>query len=514
MNALDRIFEAVAPQYAAKRISARRRIESNKVAIGLVRAYEGAAKGRRTEGWRTIGSSANTETRRALPILRDRSRDLVRNNPYAARAVNVIAANLVGYGIKTTIRTRNKKASKPLQSAWVDWAESTQCDAAGQHDLYGLQELAARTIIESGEVLMRRIWRKPGDGLAVPLQLQVLEPDYIDTGKDGEMYNGNEILQGIEYDKQGRRAAYWLFDTHPGDAYSSARTSYTSKRIPAADILHVYRMDRAGQVRGVPWFAPVILRMRDLDEYEDAQIVRQKIAACFAAFVHDMEVGEDPTGNDAADLTERLEPGAIQRLPAGTNVTLANPPTVQGYGEYMSVTLHAIAAGLGLPYESLTGDYSQVNFTSGRMGRSEFHALLDVWQWKMLVPQMCGGVFGWFLEAAVLAGLPAQGATARYVPPRRVLVDPTREIPAQIKAIRGGLQTLFGGIREMGYEPAEFLAEVAEGNALMDSLGLVLDSDARKVSQQGMTQARPDGTVIPGTDIDDGSGAGDDAPEE
>lgn len=504
MNVLDRFFESIAPQYAAKRIAARRKIESNKAAIGFLRAYEGAAKGRRTDGWRTLGTSANAETRRALTTLRDRSRDLVRNNPYAARAVNVLAANMVGYGIKTTIKTRNKKAAPKLQSAWVEWAESTQCDVLGQHDMYGLQELIARTIVESGEAIVRRVWRTQKDGLTVPMQLQVLEPDYIDTTKDGEIYNGNEILQGIEYDKQGHRVAYWLYDTHPGDFYSFARSSYTSKRHDAKDILHVYRVDRAGQVRGVPWFAPVILRLRDLDEYEDAQLVRQKIAACFAAFIHDMEAPDEGVGKDPEDLTERLEPGAIQRLPAGTNITLANPPTVQGYNEYMSTTLHAIAAGLGIPYESLTGDYKQVNFTSGKMGRSEFHALLDVWQWKMLVPQLCGGVFRWFLEAADLAGYQTQGANAKYVPPRRVMVDPTREIPAQIRAIRGGLQTLFGGIREMGYEPADFLAEMAEGNELIDSLGLVLDSDARKVSQQGLTQARPEGTIIPSPDIEGG----------
>lgn len=502
MSALDTIFESIAPQYAAKRIAARRKIEANKQLIGMMRAYEGAAKGRRTDGWRTLGTSANAETRRALNTLRDRSRDLVRNNPYAARAVNVLAANMVGYGIKTSIRTRNKKDSPKLQSAWVEWAESTQCDVLGQHDLYGLQELMVRTIVESGEVLVRRIWRNAKDGLTVPLQLQVLEPDYIDTSRDGEKYNGNEILQGIEYDKQGRRVAYWLFDTHPGDFYSFARTTYVSKRHDAKDILHVYRVDRAGQVRGVPWFAPVILRLRDLDEYEDAQLVRQKIAACFAAFIKDMESGEEAaSANDAEDLTERLEPGAIQRLPAGTDMVLANPPLVQGYNEYMSATLHAIAAGLGVPYESLTGDYSQVNFTSGRMGRSEFHGLLDVWQWKMLIPQACSGIFRWFLEGASLAGYTTQGATAKYVPPRRTLVDPTREIPAIIKAVRGGALTLYGMIREMGYEPEEFLSEIAEGNARADELGIVLDSDARKVSMQGQVQ-----TINP-LDIPDGDGA-------
>lgn len=484
MNALERVISAIAPSVALKRARAR-------LALGFVRGYEGAARGRRTDGWRTAGTSANTETRKALPLLRDRSRDLVRNNAYAARAVSVIAASLVGYGIKTNISTPNKKNAKAIQAAFVAWSESKECDADGRHNLYGLQGLAARTIVESGEVLVRRRWRRVSDGLTVPLQLQVLEPDFIDTTKDGLKNGANEIIQGIEYDPLGRRVAYWLYEQHPGDAYSFSRNTFTSKRIPAEDILHVYRMDRPGQVRGVSWFAPVMLRLRDLDEYIDAQLVRQKIAACFTAFVYDAEAPESTGASNTIELTERLEPGAIEFLPAGKQVTMNAPPAVQGYGEYMSVGLHEIAAGIGIPYESLTGDFSQVSFTSGRMGRGEFHSLLDAWQWCMFIPNFCGGVFGWFVESAMMAGLPAQGATAKYTPPRRTLVDPTREVPTIIKSIRGGLQTLFGGIREMGYEPEEFLQEFAEANAALDKLGIVLDSDPRKITNGGQAQQVP-----------------------
>lgn len=496
MNTLERVIAAVAPRAALKRAQAR-------MALNVVRAYEGASKGRRTDGWRTAGTSANSETRRALPLLRDRARDLVRNNPYAARGVNVIASNLVGYGIKTAIQTPNKKAAKSLQAAYIAWAESTECDADGQHDIYGLQEVIARGVVEGGEMLVRRRWRRASDGLTVPLQLQVLEGDFIDTAKDTVLSNGNIVVQGVEFDKLGRRVNYWLFDQHPGDGLTYSRSTLTSKPVPAKDILHIYRMDRAGQVRGVSWFSPVIIRLRDFDEYEDAQLVRQKIAACFTAFVSDADTPEATGAGAAADMSERLEPGAIEFLPPGKQVTMNAPPAVQGYGEYTSVSLHAIAAGLGVPYESLTGDYSQVNFTSGKMGRSEFHGLLDVWQWKMMIPRFCGGVFGWFKEAALLAGLPAQAATAKHTPPRRTMVDPTREIPAIIKAVRGGLMTLPQAIREMGYEPEEFLNEYAEANAMLDALGIVLDSDPRRMTNGGQAQIDPSNSTDPNDGADD-----------
>lgn len=487
MNRFEELIAKVAPTFAVRRARAR-------MALDHVRAYEAAAKGRRTDGWKTGSTSANAETRTGLAVTRARARDLVRNNPYASRGVSVIAANMVGYGIKTTPQTANKKTSPKLLKAWQAWAESTQCDADGQRNMYGLQEVAVRCVVESGEALVRRVWRKPDGVLAVPMQIQVLEPDFIDSSKDGK--NGNNIVvQGIEYDATGKRVGYWLFPQHPGDGASQ------SNLVSAADVLHVYRADRAGQVRGITWFAPVVLRLRDFDEYEDAQLVRQKIAACFTAFVYESEAGEATGGAAASSLITHMEPGLIEKLGPGQNVTLASPPSVQGYSEYTSVTLHGIAVGLGVPYESLTGDYSQVNFTSGRMGRSEFHALLDTWQWNMFVPKFCGGVFGWFLEAGALAGLSVQGATAKYTPPRRILVDPTREIPTIIKAVRGGISTMPLAIDEMGYDPEEFLDSIEEWNAQLDKRGIILDSDPRKVSNAGLTQARPAGSVVPGDEV-------------
>lgn len=501
MNIIDAVYEAFSPQKAARRMAAR-------VALNKLRDYEGASRGtRRTDKWKTRGTSANAEIRKALPLLRDRARDLARNTPYGARAVNVIAGAIVGYGIKTTIRTTNKRNQKPLQDAYKAWAESTDCDIEGNHDIYGLQDTAARALAESGEVLVRRVWVKRKDPRAIPIALQVLEADYIDTRQDTVTPGGNRVVQGKEYDKNGRCIAYYLFDDHPGDAFSLARTSYTSKRVPAEDIEHIYRIDRPGQGRGVTWFAPVILRLRDLDEYEDAQLIRQKIAACFTVFLSNADGGVEQTkiNNDAEDLIDRLEPGLIQPLPTGMSATFAQPPSVQGYQEYMSVSVHAVAAGLSIPYEALTGDYSGVNFTSGKIGFGQFHVIADTWQWKTFIPKFCGGTLRWFKEAAILAGFNTEGVTAKYTPPHRPMLDPTREVPATIKAVRGGLMTQPEAIRAQGHDPDEFLEELIEWNAKVDAAGVVLDSDPRKITNGGQAQANSS----PGDDDpnDDASGS-------
>ena len=504
-NFIDKFIGFLNPRAGLERVRARAALEQ------VARHYEGATKGRRTDGWKTYSSSARTSTESAINRLRDRSRDLTRNNPYAAKALAVIETNTVGTGIVprallSSTRGSPKRAEN-IMKLWRDWAETTACDADGRHDIYGLQALVMRTVAESGECLIRRRWRRGSDGLAVPLQLQVLEPDFIDTTKDtiGKIDNGTEIVQGIQFDALGRRIGYMLYNQHPGDNQSLRRLE--SDIVPASEIIHVYRVDRPGQVRGVPWAAPVMIRLRDFDDYEDAQLLRQKLAACFTAFVTDTDAGTIRDGKNAS-LASSLEPGAIEILPPGKSIEFAAPPGVDGYSDYTQVMLRSIAAGFGVTYESLTGDLGNVNFSSGRMGWLEFHRNIEAWRWKMLIPTMCNGTWSWFMEAAALVGTRTEGVTVQWTPPRREMIDPVAETNAAKSAIRAGLLTLPEALRERGIDPEIAFQEMAETNKRLDDLKLVLDSDPRKVSNAGLTQARPDGTVIPSTDINDNNGGG------
>lgn len=480
MNWLDRVIAFVNPQAAIRRQRARLAVDAmDRISA---RKYEGAAKGRRIDGWLTQSTSANAEISTALATLRDRSRDLVRNNPYAARAIQAISANTVGTGIVPQAKHKKPKPAQMAMDAWRVWGETTQCDADGNLDFYGLQALAMRTVAESGECLIRQR-RSQDPKLAIPLQLQLLEADFVDSSKEGDLESGGYIIQGVEFDRFGKRVAYYLFTKHPGDKAASK----VSVRVPAEEIIHLYRKDRPGQVRGVPWSAPVIVRLHDFDEYEDAQLVRQKIAACYTAFVQDIETPLDSTAAESV-LGERLEPGSIELLPPGKTITLANPPTVTGYNEYASAVLHAVAAGYGVTYEMLTGDFSQVNFSSGRMGWLEFNRNIELWRWSMLIPQFCNTVWAWFIEAAMLKGFSVEGVEATWTPPRREMIDPTREVPATIKAIRGGLMSLSQSIRENGYDPKTHLEEMKADFDLLDKLGLKLDSDPRNITAGGMVQ--------------------------
>jgi lambda family phage portal protein len=488
MNALDRIIEFINPEAALRRERAR-------VATSFVRAYESASHGRRTKGWNAGATSANTEIRTGLKTLRNRSRDMVRNNPYAKRAVEAIANNTVGSGIRPQPWS-DGASEKRIKKLWQAWAETTACDHFGEHDFYGLQKQIMRAVAESGEALIR--WRiDPRNPSGIPLRIQIVESDYIDESKDifraFSKIGENTIEQGIELDSEGRRVAYWLFDTHPGEGFGTLE----SRRIPAENVIHVYEKLRPGQLRGVPMGVSAFVRLRDFDQYEDAQLVRQKIAACFTAFVYDgspsSTVVKDTTTGDYVD---KLQPGAIEHLDPGQNVTFANPPGVTGYSEYSRQILRGIAAAYGITYEVLTGDLTGVNFSSGRMGWIEMQRNIQDWQHNVMINTLCNPVWSKFVELGVVSGklFPTDRVSADWTPPRRELIDPEKEIKGMATTVRNGLNSYSDVVRQLGRDADDVIEELRDDFRKFDAAGLVLDIDPRKAGPAGqpVMQAKED----------------------
>lgn len=468
----------LSPSWAAKRLASRRSLERLK-AVGKRRGYEGATKGRRMEGWFTTGSSANGEIQASLETLRNRSRAFVRDNPYARKAIDTYVANVVGSGIVA-------QSSGRAESMWRRWAGSTECDADGRLNMHGLQALVARTEAESGEVLVRRIFRRPDSGLSVPLQLKVLEPDHLDSSRDHTRDKaGRRVSQGIELDDQGRRTAYYLFRTHPGEPDQFLDTE--SVRVPASEILHVYQADRPGQLRGVPRGSAAFLRLRNFDEYEDAQLQKQLLSSAQVGVVIHPEVpergfGETDESGKPKPPTDYFEPGAFWHAGPGEDVKFNNPPSIQGYSDYTTQVLRSVASAWGVTYEQMTGDFSRVNFSSARMARLEFERRLKGWWHGLLIPQFCDPAWRWFAEAA---GLNPERASVTWTPPRREMIEPLKEVQAITAAIRSGLMTRSHAQKEQGFDPLELMAEYAHDLEVSDELGITLDSDPRTGGASG-----------------------------
>jgi capsid protein len=179
----------------------------------------------------------------------------------------------------------------------------------------------------------------------------------------------------------------------------------------------------------------------------------------------------------------------IERLKAGEEVTFATPPSTQDFTGYSAITLREIAAGLNVPYEALTGDLTGVNYSSGRMGWLEYERSIESWRWNMLIPQMLDPLQNWIQQAVTLATGSSEPFTLGWTPPRREMIDPDKELKSANTAIRTGLSSRSEELRRLGLDPVEIDEEIAADNKRADALGLVLDSDPRKITANGMVQS-------------------------
>lgn len=499
-NWIDRAVAYVSPRAGLRRIRSRAAMATIKL------AYDGAKTGRRTEGWITSGNSAAAEVGPSLRLTRERARDLVRNNAYAAKAVSEFVEYVVGTGIVPQAKTGNSSLDKQIDELWEQW--SSRCDAEEQLTFDGLTRLVCRAEFESGEVLCRFRRRRLSDGLPVPLQLQIQEPDYIDSSKSLGV-TSSYIILGIQFNQFGKREGYWLFGNHPGEIVTtSLRGTMQSRLVPASEILHIYRKDRPEQPRGITRLAPIMMALRDLADYEDAELIRKKVEACYAVFIETLPTDDSPAGISATteegsgDTIDHLRPGMIKKLAVGQTVKFGSPNAVPGYRDYKATKLQEMATGAGMMYAQLSGDWSEVNFSAGRLGLHSFQAAVSGYYWQLLVPMFLQRVRERFIDAAVASGkLPIPISENGVIESKYYNTDwPDRQFPSpdplkdaqkNLIEIRTGESTLPQVIAKKGYDPAKQLQEIADTNKILDKLEITLDSDPRKVTKVGAVQSEP-----------------------
>jgi lambda family phage portal protein len=485
MNALDKVIGYFSPERAYRRARFRSATE--------MFAYDGAKSGRRTDGWTAAGGDANTEVAASLINLRNRSRDLLRNNPYASKAIAELVGNTVGTGIVPQAKTGTPELDKIIDAEWLYFAEN--CDPGGQLDFYGMQALIVRTTAESGDGIVRFRPRLPQDNFRVPLQLQVLEGDFLDIARTMGIATGH-IVQGVQFNLFGQRESYWLYNYHPGGVFMlNPRGGILSQPVPAAQVMHTYCILRPGQVRGVPWLAPVMLAMRDLDDYRDAERMRKKTEACLAGIVTRPEgagglpIGAKSTDPKTGNTLERMYPGMIEYLKPGEDIKFNAPSPAGGYRDYLMTELQGIGAGIDVPYELLSGDLSNVNYSSYRAGMLGFRNAIEAFRWLTLIPMYCRPTWRRFIDTLVFIGrIPEANYGVQWTAPKFESVDPLKDAMAELKRIRTGTLTLSEAIAQNGYDPEKQLQEIQRMNDLLDELQIILDCDPRKVNDKGVEQ--------------------------
>lgn len=454
---LDRIVGYINPAAGLRRHFDRQR---------LTRAYLAAAPG---DTWRPRRGTAspNADHVADAATLRAKSRFLIQNVEYIAAGMNARVAHIVGTGIVPKWAGRS---GSRLGKLWKEWVKVA--DADGRLDFYGLQAAAVRAMDADGEVLIRIRARMASDGLPVPMQLQLLEIDWLDNQRMVAEVSGNQVIEGKEYDALGRVVAYWLWDQHPGDVGLLRARGMTSKRVPADQVIHLYAPTRPGQGRGFPRLSPVIPRVRDLQLLEDAEMARKNLEGRLsvlatgdvASMANPVENGGagDPTGARLTGELGNLGSGGITQLPPGLNLTVVEPKAAPGFVDYCRYNIGLICAGGGFTYEMATGDMSRTNYSSARVRLLDFRREIEQLQWHIVIPMLCDRVCREFANYATLAGLlgAAPAYAVEHSTPRWEYVNPTDDVKADLDEIAGGLASISGKIRRRGDDPEVIFSEL------------------------------------------------------
>jgi lambda family phage portal protein len=533
--------------------------------------YSGASGTRLTLDWIATILSADQEIRGNLRLLRARGRELSRNNPIAKNFINLLLANVVGSkGIGYRPQVRNSSAvcpkcegtgetpaivvppangtkakaaaaktppdppppppckackgtgklkdvlSKPINdkisAAFSEWSKKKNCTVDGRLSFRGVQETALKNTAVDGEVFVRKVRGFAGNKFKFALQL-------IDSDQCDHLYsvppskNGNEIRLGIEVDKWGKPVAYWINPGHPSDLGGSL----DRQRIPAEDIIHLYDLERVAQTRGVTWFHPVMLQLRMLEGYIEAELVAARTGAAKMGWLEytDASAYEEP--NPDKKFVLEANPGTIETLPPGLTFKEWNPDhPANAFPNFVITIMRQIATGLGVSYNALASDLIGVNYSSMRSG-----LLIERDQWKRdqswMIENLCEPVFEDFLLCAMdFGGLvldsrdPEKFKAGKWEPRGWQWVDPLKDAQAAVLSIGANLTSRTRVLGEEGEDWEEVLEEIRSELDLAETLDidLTLPSATKPLGAPTDQSGEDDGTGGDGAGGDDSGGSG------
>lgn len=454
-------------------------------------AYDASGGGRRAANWWPSGESINAIFEGTADTLRTRSRDQVRRNPWLSSAKDTYVSNVIGTGILPVTPL------KPLRAIWDDWVDES--DADGLSDFYGQQTLAVGQMFEAGECFARMRPRRLEDGLTVPMQVQLLETDFLRSTMNENLNGGRgRIRQGIEFDAIGRRVAYHFYREHPGERFRVSGIETT--RVPASEVIQLFEPLRPAQLRGLPKTAAALALLYTIDQSDDARLKRDLVAALFAFFftkTADPSFGAEDDADDDLSKIDSIEPGTGYQLLPGEEVKFSEVPSQGSYVDFMRYQLRKLAGALDLTYEQLTGDMTGVNYSSARVALLEVRRRHEQIQHHVVAFRFCRPIWRRFVADAVLSGafeLPdgvtlSQAQRVKWMPQGWQWVDPMKEVAAETAAIRAGLTSRTAAVAARGFDAEEIDAEQALDNARADDFGLPYESDARRDAPVAVAQA-------------------------
>lgn len=430
------------------------------------RSYDGAAGGRRWRGQPDMAAPiASAHAGRFA--LASRAKYAVANNPLAAAAVQAWTAQAVGSGIKAGSLHVDAAIRETLNARFAAWVDVA--DDEGRTDWFGIQHALFKSMVTTGEGLALLL------NTAAGLRVRVLDPEQLDASYSANLDGGGRIVAGVEFDADGRRVGYHLFDQPLGLETALNRQR---RRVPAEDVIHVFKQDWPGQVRGVSWFSPALLRLADLDGWRDAQLVRQKTAAMLTGFVKSIDGSGQPFAGEqnGPTLVGGLSPGTIQYLDPNQEITFSTPANIGAEViSFAEICEREIAAALGLPAHAF-GDVTKANYSSLKSANTAWRARVEAIQWSCFIHLVCLPVWRRWATIEVLSGKVQTTVDAampvKHVTPKWPSLEPMKDAGAEILELKAGLTTRRALLAARGEDIEQIDKELHDDADRAERLGL------------------------------------------
>jgi len=463
-SGIDRAIGIFSPKTEAKRKYFRY------VGKSMFGSYRGAKVDRFRSSWGPGGGSADQDLLTDLPRLRERSRDLIRNDAIASGGIETIITNIIGSGIKLQSRVDKEilkinedyasQLQKQFEKIWARWVP--YADAGGRLDFYEIEELEERSRFANGEAIILPL-RIKNRNRPYSLALQSIESDRLST--PGGLYGSKDIRSGVKIGKYGQPIEYWIKKTHPGDwifGRGSGNDIDSYIKYPARDkfgvkkIFHLYHVLRSGQTRGEPFFSPVINLFKDRYEYMEAELIAARMAACIGLIIKkDNAMGAAMARKSSTDVDDKkiedMYPGMIPYLEPGEDYGTFAPNRPGGtFAAFMERILRDISSGLNIPYEILSKDFSKSNYSNTRAALIEARRFFQKQQ-RFVANKLGQPVFELLIEEAYLKGeLPILDfyqnrwayLKSKWIAPGWQWVDPQKEVKASVMSVDSNHSTL------------------------------------------------------------------------
>jgi lambda family phage portal protein len=416
----------------------------------------------------------------AAPPMRRSARHFYGTNAWTSGGVNALVTATVGAGIVPASQHPNRETRRALATIFGRWAK--RADADGVTDFFGLMAFAWRAAVVDGEAFLLLLTTPDG------FRVRLLPAEMVDESLTTELPNGSRIVAGKEFDASGRCIAFHILRQRPTDLFG---TYLPAVRVPAEDVVHLFAPLAAGQVRGISWLAPILLRLSELDQLEDALLVNAKVQAMLMGFLIDQNAtGPNPfegTANGSV-LESGLEPGTLKFLPQGWDVKFSTPQQALSAIEFAQLQLRAVAAGLGVPEFLVTGDMRNANYSSLRSALVSFRQRIEQLQYHVIIPQLCQPIYERAITAAIFSGEleapdfeqnPSAFLDAEWYAPAQPWIDPVKDQQAEALAVANGFRSRRQVVAAQGYAIEDLDEEIAADRERESALGLSFSPDSK-----------------------------------